>query len=1593
MFQLDVFGNLSPLGIYLVRPNNEILGSLDNIIDETSSSLSVGLNKQYSIQFDIRHISGDQDWFDYVQEGMYLFVEGFGLFKIDQPSSVLDGVKEQKTVTAHGCDSELENSTCLLDINMGLETSMEYLVEYDDEETESLLNPYTGVPYDWIVLYNTFPEQLVIEANKLSDGYYGTADLSGDITVSDPELIDELTSLFSLIPRLKSSIIFSDNEDGSQDSILTEYVITNRDVNDYETIVSYTLKSSYADRIQTLISFYIKYGKQLSLLLIVLENAGNNWTIGDIHGLSDGDFSLANTKCQFEINETIYSFLTQKLSAATDCVVSFDIVNRRVNVTPVDKIGEYTGIFMGYDTLVNSLNIDTQEDRLATRLLVSGGDGLDIARVNFGSNYVDDLSYKMNVKSNGERIYVDDALAQKYANYIDYREQQRERYIQLSKDYEEYASQISEIENKLPNDYLYVDWSTYTSEELQAMLTNIKNLLVSLVSLYKENYGDIGLNIDGSVDEDYIKDTPYWWDYVSYNSIIEQLECAIAVYPYYNDQEQWTDAQISQFKDAISAWETEWTLFGVVELRAKIDTYKQNMDLLSQESVIRVSNDSYAIKTWAQLTESEKAEYGNNSALYRYDTYMEYYMNMLSAQDYLDSLLLQEDSLKLAQDEVQEERVSIVDDVSLESYFTREECKIIYKMFRDSSYSNENIISTSIDTTSESIDAMYELLLDAQEQVSITSRPQLTFSIEADNLLANPDLSPLWSSFVPGNYMLIEYKDGTYVRLRMTGYSFNPCMPSSNDLKVEFSNFIRSKSDYNDWASLLGTSSGATGSAGASPSQGGYGGKSNSYNDDIDVTISSTMLSKLLNTELFGTRVTDVILDTLDVNTFTAKNAKFGGLANGTTTIDGKCIRTGYIVDATYNGVNGGITNTAGTVINLENGLFNFGGGKLVYNGNVLSVNGSITATSGMIGGFNVSSTANTGTTSAGGHIGTNSLYTHSVSSNSLYEYEVGMESNTNPESMAIYVGSIDAGDSWSNAEYVFGVKNNGTLVARNADITGNINASSGTIGGFNISTTDNTDTTANGGHVVANSLYVQTSDANYEYEAGMRGSTTGGHSAFYVKRVTPGGSWANSEYTYYVTNKGFLYCTDANIRGNINASSGSIGGFNISSSNNVGTTSNGGHVATDSIYVQSSDNSYEYEAGIKGSTSNGLSAFYVKRIPAGDVWSNSEYTYYVTNKGFLYCTDANIAGHITASSGTIGGFNISSSYNAGTSANGGHFASNSIYVHTTDGNYEYESGIKGNSAPGTSSFYTLRIAKGATWDTGDYIFYVTNKGYLFCSNAHITGSITATTFRANGTDTGTYTTIGDNIRLVNQNSENEPYIAIIDSIGGTTRLDNYMLSLGGARMEYNGGGMEFNKIIEAPSVRSDNYYYLGAETDGYIIAKSTSSNTLLFGVHQDYNSEFGQTHLRGGTIRIYSTASGGGVYLGLSGSTAITSDERFKDVYDIDRRYIDFFNNINPVAYKYKVGHRTHMGFGARAIEAALNKANIPLEEFAGLIIDKDVDIGEDEKLSPDGTTHFDELYSLRYEEFIALNTFMIKRMQKEISDLRQQLSHIQSK
>lgn len=212
----------------------------------------------------------------------------------------------------------------------------------------------------------------------------------------------------------------------------------------------------------------------------------------------------------------------------------------------------------------------------------------------------------------------------------------------------------------------------------------------------------------------------------------------------------------------------------------------------------------------------------------------------------------------------------------------------------------------------------------------------------------------------------------------------------------------------------------------------------------------------------------------------------------------------------------------------------------------------------------------------------------------------------------------------------------------------------------------------------------------------------------------------------------------------------------------------------------------------------------------------------------------------------------------------------------------------------------------------------------------------------------------------------------------------------GGAYID---GGAFIDGTVKANNVDIGIYTLLGGPGPVAIVDPASDKNgNVYFGVNNADSANNTTSYLRGRNVRIYAHGSKGGVYLGSSGSTAITSDEKLKNIFDIDDRYESFFNNINPVAYQYKVGHRTHLGFGARAIENALQDANLTTEEFAGILIDRNISVGEDEIMSPDGATHFDEIYSLRYEEFIALNTYMIKKQQRIIEDLTRRIESIEN-
>lgn len=814
MFNVDYWNNPEPLQIYITRPDGSILYNLNNYIDEASASLLIGVNQQYELSFDVELEDDNSAIGDYLQEGMQLLVDKIGFFKMSQPSSTYDGVKEIKSISALSCDSELEDKSVTLEINQGTETSAEYLVQYEDGEDALLLDPYTNIPYDWIMLYNTFPEQLLEVRDKFDAEYYGSISPWGDVEVEDVEKVQELLGILNLIPRLRSRLK-QDNEDPSRYN-LVEYAVTYVDEHgEVDSIVLMgndpaTGRISFRERINQLIAFYTTYRDQLSLISLVLENTGGNWTVtsDDIYGVSDGDYSVANQKCQFKIDSTIYAFLTQDLAQATNSIVNFDIINRRVRVTPLDHVGADSGIVMSYDNIINALNIDSQEDKIATRLYVSGGDGLGIEQVNFGLSWVDDITYKLNaMDSNGKRIYVSDELAEKYLGFMEYRENLRRQYIQFSKDYRNYLKEINEIKYRVPNDGLKTDWGTFTIDELETELAAYNNQLTSLIALYKEDYYPIGFNQDDSVNENFIKNTIYWYDYSAYKNIIDEIECAIDVFPYYSDRSKWYEEAIDKYEDKISAWETEWTLYGTIELNAKIEAYKTNMDILVENKSVFVDGTGAAIP-WGSLTPAQKAEVGGIEINYKYDIYTEYMTLYLSATDYYATLEDQLEDLQDSMEDSEEWRVLIASQARIESYFEPSECKIIYRLFRDADYSNENILFTSENTSDEELSIAYELLIDSQSRAFISGRPQLTFSIDADNLLGLREFERFWGKFIPGNYMLVQYRDGVYLKLRMISYEFNPLLPSRTDISVTFSNVLKSRAGVSDIESLLGLNSG-----------------------------------------------------------------------------------------------------------------------------------------------------------------------------------------------------------------------------------------------------------------------------------------------------------------------------------------------------------------------------------------------------------------------------------------------------------------------------------------------------------------------------------------------------------------------------------------------------------------------------------------------------------------------------------------------------------------------------------------------------------------------------------------------------------------
>ena len=116
------------------------------------------------------------------------------------------------------------------------------------------------------------------------------------------------------------------------------------------------------------------------------------------------------------------------------------------------------------------------------------------------------------------------------------------------------------------------------------------------------------------------------------------------------------------------------------------------------------------------------------------------------------------------------------------------------------------------------------------------------------------------------------------------------------------------------------------------------------------------------------------------------------------------------------------------------------------------------------------------------------------------------------------------------------------------------------------------------------------------------------------------------------------------------------------------------------------------------------------------------------------------------------------------------------------------------------------------------------------------------------------------------------------------------------------------------------------------------------------------------------------------------TSDRNAKqDIILMGELQEKLFDSLKPVTFKFKDGNsgRTHYGFISQDVEDSLNDIGLTGMDFAGFC--KDSYFGDEDEVITK--------YSLRYSEFIALNTYMIQKLKAENHKLEERIAYLENK
>ena len=588
---------------------------------------------------------------------------------------------------------------------------------------------------------------------------------------------------------------------------------------------------------------------------------------------------------------------------------------------------------------------------------------------------------------------------------------------------------------------------------------------------------------------------------------------------FYDNYQEFNTQKIE--KNLKSNDDKENSVFDVLSID-ELEDFKKAIKLYSHnrlDSFYDALNEALTL-----LQEMEQSEEGADL----YDLYLSYQAKLYAIRRYAEEDELGEDDIRQAQiaeleterDEVNNRMIEIQSILNFEEYIGD-----LYPIFcaykREDKYSNSNYISDGLNNAGI-IDKANEFIEVAKKELIKSSEQQYTLSATLYNLLVMKEFKELVNNFELGNWIRVRV-DGVLYRLRLISYIIN--FDSLQTIDVEFSTLTKVKDIMSDVESILSSAQSMATSYGSVSKQSEQGQEANDSLNSIVQNGLNSALVQIKNNDneevTYGKhgillRQHDDIMDDYDdkqcrlthnAMLYTTDGWKTASLAIGEhnyrrynedikdfeATMDygvtSKFVQAGYIygtqiVAGNIYSDNYNESKRQGSHFNLRDGSLQLGA-NFDWDGTKLYITGACIGSKDYVHKWEIGNDTNkayiyNGTSSmdsvtAGTYLGTDGFRNYK-SSNEYVNISNGVLDCVGAKIKgAITGGTISIGSNFSVDEYGNVIATNATLKgdinASNANITGNIYANyleantGGKIGGWTIGAS-----TLTGGNVTLNS-------------------------------------------------------------------------------------------------------------------------------------------------------------------------------------------------------------------------------------------------------------------------------------------------------------------------------------------------------------------------------------------------------------------------------------------------------------------------------------------------------------------------------------------